>query len=455
MKIKKSLLSVFLCISLMCGCLSPSISAYASSGETTESGSNFLERMWQKSKSLCVGVIDNSIEYTKDFINFLTQHKSDYNIPEETTPQEWIDDNVTVDSQGNVIYSNNVINSMRDCVNNYIQNDTGYRYAYSYNLSFFYQLFDSQSKYQGLLEILRDNPDSGFYVADYYFYSFPNEVQLITPNPNGLYVRNIDTGRNQVYTQSTIDWQENVGFVQYYNWNSNTSSWDIGRTTENGSIRFNLSVSKELRMAGYYNSSYYITESQKAYQVFNTLNALKAKEVGVQEYYVSDAFNTSHTDNSITTTIGDINRQITYGDVSTYVNNYYTTNNNYPTTNQVYNYINNYEGSGDNGGGGGSSGDDDGISIWDSLKKVLDFISHIIDLIADFLANLVDSIGDIITSMINSIFDIFNAIKDDIPNAIGGLLEYLFPFLPSELLVFIRFSIACSIIIGLIKLIRG
>ena len=155
MKIKKSLLSVCLSISLMFGCFAPSINVYASSGESPQI--NFLKNHWNKTVSFTAGVITDAVDYTADFLQWLTSHKSDYGISSNEDPDEWVQRNVDIDQSGNVTISDNVINSMRDCVNNYITNDSDLIYGYSYSASDWHVRFESETLFQSFVNVLADN----------------------------------------------------------------------------------------------------------------------------------------------------------------------------------------------------------------------------------------------------------------------------------------------------------
>lgn len=417
----------------MFGCLAPSTTVYASNG-SSESGSNFLERVWDKAVSATSGFISNSLDFTRDFIEFIAGHRNDYGISENEDPEDWLDDNISVGTDGNIVFSDNVINSMRDCINNYIVNSSGYSYVYSCDAHNLLNKFDTQEKYGTFLNFISDNDGKIVQISDYdcnYICVYDANLCVFKRSDNSYY---------SIYPYNS-NWELKDHATRYI-YNSNTKQYELF-SNDYTSHNANIYMKSSPDVSDPSEPNFYCYNSQPTqFIMYYSVDAMRQGTTGVQPYYVNNNFNTSHITGSYNTTTSDINNAITYNNVSDYVNNYYIDNGSYPTTTIINNYINNYT-----GGNGGSGGDDD------DNKPDWDF--GFLGTIADLLAELISGLGDIVGGILSAITSILTSLREGIPNTIGLFLEWFFPFLPSEIVGLIELSILCMVIIGVIRLIRG
>lgn len=449
MKLKKRFLSILLSIVFIFGSLSPSISVYASNNSSS-TGSNYLRNNFDKVVTWSTGVITGTRDLITNFFNYLGNHRNDLDIPEGTTTDDWLDDNILIDDNGGITISDSVINSMRDVVNNYITNDTGYRYVYSASASEFLNAFSTQTQYHAYLDLLRNNYDKiccQFNYGTTEIYVFEKPVDFVYSSYDS------STGTYQITTY--FDWSINRQAYKYV-YDSNSSQYVLYSDSPIN-ISNNIRAKSEPNVSTFpSNTIRLVALNTTQYIMYNSLNALRAGTEGVQEYYVTDSYNTNHIDNSMTTTLNDLSNTISYSNVSNYVNSYYIENQTYPSSQDTYNYINNYNG--DNGGGGNGNGNNNGSGNG--------FNFSFIGLIGDFIKGLLDGISSAIDGILNvltTVVDLFLGQKDPItgnreggiPSIIGEIIGYFLPFLPEWVPTLIEFSIIIAISLGIIKLIRG
>ena len=362
---------------------------------------------------------------------------------------------VTIDSDGNLVLSVALRNAISQAVQNEINNNMGFFYAYSYSGADWLDRFQDQDMYRSFLNVLNENDDK-FIIAYTYAHNYPSAIYVYDLTDLTFLYSSYDSSQSYYYGSLYKNWSTvtSSALYKFYTLSNGLYVEDTApdfldgaffKRTINGII---TSVSVGYRACNL---------NAHKYQIYKSFSSLQAGSMGVQDYYTGNDFSTNTVNNTSTITQTQLDNSISYQNIVDYTNNYYLTNNNYPTTNIVNNYINNYDGSGGSGGSGSDDDDEDDEDngFWNLIKKVLGFISKLFDTIAGFLADLVDSLGDIVNSVIDNILSIFANLKDGIPHVISDLLTWFFPFLPEEIIALVELSITCMVVIGLIRLIRG
>lgn len=386
-------------------------------------------------------------------------------------PNSGIDDNSTIDDiynyiNQNISVSDNSINTSSDIrafINTYeddYKSSVGMYYGHDNRLS------------DQLSVILNGN----FYnaVRDY-INQYPNDLVCVMWNNNygSCYISRYDIDGNFCFVQGTLDWWAGADYytgVMYDNvsWQPCASTalieclkWDNTNNEWSNDLNgFDVTVWKYYYSSGH---NYYTfpanpsaqnwcvsTSHEKTYKVYTDVATMKAYSEGISPYYYNNDvwqdYSTSSGDYIWTPT--NVNT-VTYGDVNTYIQDSYNDNGNYPTTDTTNNWIENTNtenitggGNGGNGENGGSSGSGDGI---------FDFLSDL----GGVLGNLIKNLGQAITNIIAGIADLVESIVTDLPTVFFDFIGALFGWLPEEWVTLLSLSLACMLIWGIVKVIRG
>ena len=378
-------------------------------------------------------------------------------IQDNMSYDEWIASEIGITYQNgdsvnaDITYSSTFQNTINNFAHDWVDENLGYIYGYSYSVSSLMYLYANQDDFNAVSNFITENDDKIIVLS----------VERLGYTPVVFYV--IDYESNMSFLKSVIDNSANrIQAISYHGWNAdNYTSYDYYRldtsTHEVKLMDIHLSGQSNMffsmdEVTNYTFSSYslnIVNKNSKQYQIYKSLDALKDGSQGVQPCYITDSFNSNWQDNSITdsynTTTTAVNNTISYEDVANYVNNYYVENNSYPTTNTVYNYINNYVPP-DNGGNGGDNGGNGSSNIWDFLGSI-----------GDFLGSLIEGLGNVLSGILSLLTDVIDMFigENGLPNTISQLIAYFIPFLPEEYVQLILLSITLMVIVGIIKLIRG
>ena len=438
MKIRKQLFSVFLSIVFIFGSLFPSISAHATVFEWTDKLNEVFHDFFQAG----TGVILAPIGGIKDsFTQWLGN--SNY-VPDGTSPEEWVQNNYYYNSDNDSSTgSADLINAMRDYASDYIDRN-GLKYVYTSASSDYVTQFSDMDKYNAFQSIVQS---LGFCAV--YSSNSPNSVYVYDCD-SFVYYSQMTSYGNAYRVKCYKDWT-NIGRTSgsMYTYNSVSKRYELVEPTNFQSLEpcFLNSLNGEIPNG----FCVFVTPTREQRIMYMTVDSMKYGSVGAQPYYVTDSYNTSHTDSSITFSGNDLSRQISYQSVNDYINSYYVTNLSYPTTQTIYNYINNYNGDNGNGNGddngngnGNGNGNNDHQGFWNAV-----------DAITSFLGNLIDALGNIVSGILDALTNFVDVLKDGIPNVIGDLIEYFLPFLPVEIITLVSLSVTFAVIIFVIKTIRG
>ena len=188
---------------------------------------------------------------------------------------------------------------------------------------------------------------------------------------------------------------------------------------------------------------YAISKNVIQYPMYSSVDIMKNYSLGNLPYYVAPDNNVwtyNTTTNTYTTTQTQLDSSLSYGDIQNYVNS-----NNVTDYNQVYNYINNYysSGGGSGGSGGGSGGSGSDVD-WSWLGSIGEVIGGLISGLGNIIAGIISAIGSIITNL-----------TETLPNIFGSLINYLLPFLPTEITSLLSLLFLAVVIVGVVRLIRG
>lgn len=448
-KIQRLLLSAFLSISLMCGSSAFSINVYAN--EVIDKVTYWHDNAYTFFKET-TGILYSPVTgFIDSFYDWISSHRSDYGLSENESPENWIVNNYTISSDGNIAINSNVVNSMRDFTADYVDSH-GYIYAYSYAMTDFLQSFNSMSLYNEFKDIVTNEENQGNFVS-------------FSPNDKRIYVHKYDaivnedglTFPNRPECRPYFNWSIVNTLIKQYIPNSSGNSYDVNEYSTTSS-KFNLKTLDTNTPNLSYIYFYGVNSTIRQYQVFMSVEDMRSGQAGVQSYYITDSYNTENTTDSFNTTTTSIDNSITYGNISDYVNSYYIENNNYPTTNTVNNYINNYNGSGgsggDNGGGSGDTDNDNNFN-WGFLGAIGDFIVGLLDALSGIVSGILSALTGIIDLFIGTENPETGQREGGLPNIVGNLIEYFLPFLPAEFLTLIELSLILGLVLGVIRLIRG
>lgn len=447
-KIKNLLLSVCLSISFMFGCLVPSISVYAVGDSWTPAQSyTYFQNQFDDINTRLNGIIINQNNLEQDFEDFLQEYRDNYNISSGTSSSTWIGDNINGTYQNgssgvsDLSFSQTFRQAMRDWINAYIQTNTGFTYVWSTGSSAFLNGINNQTQFHEFLDLLNDNSDklALAYNGAPYVWIAQQDLQLVRSSKiNGTY-QNVNVYYN---------WESANSLFDKYTWNSNSQTYELtDQGVSPGNQRCVRLSPNEAEQTSY---TPIVQLNAGQLIMYNTFDSMKAGTEGVQEYYVTDSYNSSIS-GSYNTTTNNIENTIGSNNINNYINNYYVENGKYPTSGEVNVYITNNinNGGGNNNGGGddnNNNDDDNNNNIWDFLGSIGDFLGHLISSLGSVLSGILSLLTDVIDLFIG---------EDGIPNVFSQLVSYYLSFLPTEFLRLIELFVVCSLIIGVIKLIRG
>lgn len=433
----------------MFGCLVPSISVYAV-GDSWSSGQSYtyFENHFDDINTRLNGVIINQNQLRESFEDYLEEYRDNYNIPSGTSSNTWIGDNISGTYQNGSVgvsdlgFSQTFRQAMRDWCNAYIQTNTGYYYAYTWSTADYSLHFNDQNEFHAFISFV-DEHDEDYHVL---FNNMAN-LFILVPNDtfNGLiYYRTVNSIFYDCYIKK--DWAD-VTNVTYnrYSYNSNSQTYIQNNDTSEWPAGFYFPLLKDIGInAPTDNMNWHEVNLNKVcYQVYKSLDALKNGSEGIQDYYVTDSYN-STISGSYNTTTSNIENTISSNNVNNYINNYYVENGEYPTPTQINIYINNYTGG--SGGSGDGDDDDNNNNIWDFLDSIGDFLGHLISSLGEVLSGILSLLTDVIDLFIG---------ENGLPNIFSQLVTYFLGFLPQEFLRLIELFVVCVLIVGIIKLIRG
>lgn len=390
---------------------------------------------------------------------------------------EYLIGNTTI-NDSSVVYNNNSKSLLVHIADEIISN-SGYKYVYSNRLIDHINDYSNGEYYNAIRQFLVNNPNKAVYLrGENYGYE--------------LYVGSKNTG---YVLDGTFP---NLNVYMCYSYNYNTWKVEpfthyvyqngefIEDSTNNAVIRFG--VPYDYTNARWYPADYnwFALNIYNVNKMYMTLNDMKADSVGISPYYVSDSWNKFVNSNNTTYTIDNNNsNNITYGDVNSWINNYYGDNGEYPKPTDINIYIDNNipEPGGDNPGGeggeggqGGSStitnnnspvfnnnpnininllptvsGNSPGEGSGNGISNIFGFLSQIGEILGDFIKN----IGEVLADVLEGIASVVTGLVESLPTVFGDFMGALIGWLPTELQALITLSITAMIIVGLIKLFRG
>lgn len=388
--------------------------------------------------------------------------------------EQYINDNVFLTGHTgggyDVRFTPQFVDDMQNFVNDYKTEYEDFKYCYSIDFKRWSNAFASRARYQSILNLLNLYPNDVFVFYTYYGVSSDptsandnNSIQqggdrairiYRLSNEFASFVLNSDiTGFFSVYPYND-DWQKLkyssstiygfaqqgdtnlsvVGLPSYYDETIDFTAVDADKNAYplGGGNGF-------WSPAG--NTYYVIHSSPHGYPMYRTTDIMKQYSLGNQPYYVVPTNPNITYDNgyySVTTT--QLDNSISYGDISSYVEDNSITE--YST---VISYINNYYYNNGGGSGGGSGSGGSGSDIdWGWLGSIGEVIGGLISALGNVIAGIIDAISQLITS-----------ITEGLPNVFGQLMEWLFPFLPDYLISLLSLTIMAVVIVSLVKLLRG
>ena len=384
----------------------------------------------------------------------------------------YCEDNIFFDgssSGGNVHFSDNFVNGLRDYINDYNNDLENYGYIYSWNLNQYRNYFQNQAYFDAIKNLLSQNRGKLIlisYIDKFSQYENPT-LQNLGANCPRIYI--FDT-TSYTYGGSLITnnkvrngfgkrtsagnsptWNNSVDILVYtfdHNGDTSLTQHTGGEYVYTEQINYCLALNKgeyisDSTLIDVGSASYmarFITyPSQVSFPWFSSAsdgdnyrltNLMPYYQVPINPNLVSSGGN-------YTISTSNLDNSISYGDISDYVNS-----NNVSSYEITYNYINNYYGS-SSGGSGGSGGSGSDID-WSWLGRIGEIIGGLISALGNVIAGIIDGISSLITSLTESL-----------PNIFSSILEWLLPFIPSEVISLLSLLFMAIIIVGVVRLIRG
>lgn len=393
-----------------------------------------------------------------------------FTLPENATDQDVVEEaldylmtNITVNDDSFTWNDNS--RNMFVYINNQVKEEEPWHYMYSYDISQTTNNWTNGVVYNRVRDIIRDHQENNyvFYACDNANINDANFIFWFIPKEDRYqFVYNEGVAPPQLNMADYYTWE----WIWSYNGISIVSAniYEFDGTTlvpkeVNTQPTIHMCLLQEepedstIATNGLYGNIYRYLVSTSGHKdqvvVWDSLNAMKNGSVGRKGYYISDSYN-NNISGSYNTFDSSNSNNVSYGDVTNYINNYYNQNGEYPTQPVINIYINNNIPTGDGGGGsaggsgGGSGGSGSDSSIWDFLSRL-----------GEVLSGLISNLGNMLTSLIESIVTIINDVVGKIPTVFNGLLEIVYGGLPEEIRALIVLGITTMVIYGIIKVIRG
>lgn len=385
------------------------------------------------------------------------------------------------DSSGNFVGTelyNNLIKSTVD----YVVNNSGMKYVYSFDLNRFTTSFGNGALYRGLKDLVSDNQDNNkiiFWWPTAYYGRIYRPCVIVYDFENCGFVP------NSILNDKYVDCfgYDLISWVSLFNSNSISKDiyyWDdlqsqfINDNSLIDTMYFDnfftvLDKQNSIIPSGFIDiqnnhaSQRYVVSNNKVftYCLYSDLNTLKSYSDGKAPYYYNNNvwqdFSNSTTGYTYTPT--NINT-VSYGDVISYVDSFNTENGYYPTFDNIENHIDDKNedniNNGNDGGEGGGSGDGDGIGdIFGWLKGLGSAIASLIKGLGEFLTEIIAGLTEAITELLSGISDLIISVTQTIPTVFMDFLHACFDWMPDEWVGLFGACVLVMVLYGIIKLIRG
>lgn len=376
----------------------------------------------------------------------------------EESINSYLEQNIT-ETDNSITYNNNS-KYFLNWYANQIMSQSGFYYAYSYNILNSLNQIQDGVRYNALRKFLIEHQNDGICFFENINYYGVNDFIFVYDDNNIGFVRS-GTTNDQITNVVAIDkstWQSitfSIDNCTVYGWTNpdedyvELDSFPLAA----GAIMLAMNDSQSLIYFGYLNAVN--INGYRLYKVFYTLEDLKAEQQGISPYYISDKWNNFVNSNNTTYTVDSSNsNNVTYGDTNNWINNYYTDNGTYPDPTQITIYIDNNipvpnptptpTPVPDDPGGGGSGGSGSDANIFDFLSDL-----------GAVLGNLIKNLGKAITDIIEGISEVITGLMESIPVVFNDFLGALIGWLPPELRLLISLTISAMVLVGLIHLFKG
>ena len=436
--------------------------------DATSALKNWIHRGFQS-----VGFIIDEVQDTlgiKRAINQVDSTINDNSSDEEVN--EWIRNNLTV-SGNNVEFSNDLRQSIYNYASDYSSENPAYCYSYGlFEISGNNYLprntgvFRSVSQYEKALDLIKgampgnvinydknnlwwiNNPSSGYQML-YRFDLTQHPYLILKPRDSGTITDRFIPNFIDGYTNTTLTSADYA-----YKWNG--TDWEPQEATSfNNNTNRYITLSKNPKRESS-DWAICINYISRAYRFYPRGQSVNAQDILTQPYYYNnDVWNDfSSTTGDYVVTDENINT-VTYGDTVNYINSFNTENGYPPSSSDININIENINDENKNpSGGGGSGGDDNGGGSGGSgpgNDGIFDFLSDL----GSVLGNLIKNLGQAITNIISGVADLVSSIITDLPTVFFDFLGAIFGWLPEEWVTLLSLSLACMLIWGIVKVIRG
>lgn len=415
---------------------------------------------------------------------------------DSNTPESEVIENGTeylvnnISNSGNSYTFNDNSRNLLTYIANAYMNESGYKYVYSHNILNSVSSF-SDGVYFSALRRLISNQQSNNYCflcdGSNYVWCVPKSSNICCVLYGYDHIPYVG-----VYNQETWVQYSTTNYGTLYEYHQQDNTVDEFVLDERGtSVALGKLMVKDYDIES--NGMFDNYAIRNAYQwfvsngevsvmkMYLSVADMKEGSQGVAPYYTTSNWS-NFVSNSGNYTIDSSNsNNITYGDVTNYVNNYYTENNDYPNDNQVQNYIDINISNDDNGGGSGGGSTNNGSTVINNSPVFNNNNSFNINIptlssdsvsgnggsgssggifdwlgsIGKTLGNLIKGLGELISNLFEGIVETVTTVLQAIPNILTPLISYIFGGLPEELQAVLTLGITCVVMIAVIKAIKG
>lgn len=421
---------------------------------------------------------------TANFLHYMNSDKpEDQQMTEEDIPA-YFEKNVTrKHGGGGLSFSDEVVDALHYTAKAYLDEKCGYVMYPTLPVSKVpASLFETKEGYNAFCQSVRN---CGYILANFYFFSGNTTDSCVYVPPvdfSGFYspvAKNLSSYGGKCVQLSYLDnnWKSHSVFHLWNYVSKITSSDQVlnsfsdAQTSGTFSLSFVLPTSFSLVDS---KNMFAISSDGRALKVWYDLSSYKNYTVGVQPYYVTNAWvNYDYSvDNSITISDSYINSNVHNGNVVNNYNNIQNTINNANpdgslTEDEIYDIVQDAMkdyfdesnkddtggGSGDSGNTGGDSGDTGGDSGdtggGSGVGSVIDGVGSLLDTVLNIIGKLLSLLSGFVESVL-ALFEGFTIFTD----GFSGFLTATFGFIPAEAINVIVSGITLMVILAVIKFLK-
>ena len=414
------------------------------------------------------GVIVDTSAFLRDVpIAILKQY---FGLDENATNEDvkdYIGQNISEGEDGYLKVTDSFKNNVINIANYYT--DQHISYLWSYTADDLSGLFSSVDAYIEAKKLMgRDLLSNEYYFLCSYYginklytvsktaypYLFINGTSQTVNKTNNYAWGNMINGSNN--TSISMD---------VYNWDATNKEW-VSAGTGVISCYGIIDISKTYSHETATNQRAFFLSNTSHIQIRYITGTATVPDIIYQPYYYNNDVwqDFSSSSGDYTFSPSNINT-VTYGDVTSYIDNSNTENGYPPSIQDINIHIEDKDEENKDTSSGGGSGDDDsggsggGIGsvgdIFGWLKQLGSVIASLIKGIGEFITEVVTGLVSALTDLLSGIGDLISNITETVPTAFMDWLGNLFSWMPEEWRALLSASLIFMLLWGIIKTIRG